>query len=162
MKNKQVTKEIRPRSLYATFYPIKYLIIAGLFMLGAYFLKPYVEQDILKYITAAAVGISLLGYILHFLYIKSMVYTITEEQILFKRGIFTIRTDYIELYRVLDFTVVRSFLLRIIGGMTFTLETTDKSHPMFEFTGIPKSDIDDYIRELVERNRSRKNVYVTE
>lgn len=155
-------REIRPRSLYAIFYPIKYLVYAAIILTASYFVKSYLPGDLLKYSVAGIVGILLIAYILHFLYIKSIVYTVTDEQILFKRGIFTITTDYIELYRVLDFTVIRSFLLRLIGGMTFTVETTDKSHPVFKFAGIPNTDIDHFIRKLVEENRSRKNVFVTE
>lgn len=155
-------REIRPKNLYAIFYPIKYLLFSAVILTASYFVKSYLPEDILKCTVAGLVGLLLLAYILHFLYIKSIVYIVTEEQILFKRGIFTITTDYIELYRVLDFTVVRSFLLRLIGGMTFTIETTDKSHPVFKFIGIPNTDIDHYVRRLVEENRARKNVFVTE
>jgi len=155
-------REIRPKGLYALLYPVKYLVYAMLIIATGYFAKTYVPEDILKYSVAGLVSLLLLAYILHYLYIKSIVYTVTEEQILFKRGIFTIKTDYIELYRVLDFAVVRSFLLRFIGGMTFTIETTDKSHPVFKFTGIPNTDLDHFLRGLVEENRARKNVFVTE
>lgn len=162
MEPSKQLRQLRPKNLYAVFYPVKYLFFASLIMAGGYYLKPYLPEDILRYSVAGLVGILLIFYILHFLYIKSIVYTVTEEQISFKRGIFTITTDYIELYRVLDFTSVRSFLLRFIGGMTFKMETTDKSHPVFELTGIPKTNIEHLIRQLVEENRSRKNVYVTE
>lgn len=162
MEPKEHLHQLRPKNLYAIFYPVKYLFFSIVFITGGYYLKPYVPEDILKYSVAGLVGIMLIFYILHFLYIKSIVYTVTDEQILFKRGIFTITTDYIELYRVLDFTTVRSFLLRFIGGMTFIMETSDKSHPIFELIAIPKSNIEEIIRNLVEDNRTRKNVFVTE
>ena len=63
---------------------------------------------------------------------------------------------------MLDFKETKPFLFRLIGGMTFAIETTDKSHPVFKLEGIPKSNIDAVIRELVEDNRERKRVFVTE
>lgn len=162
MQTNTVIKEVRPHGLYALFHPIKYLFLACLFLIAAFFIKGHVPEDIVKYASVTAVCLMLLIYILNFLYIKSIVYTITDEQILYKRGVFTITTDYIELYRVQDFKIVRTFMLRFIGGMNYTMETMDKSHPIFELQGIPKSDIDTIIRNLVEENRARKNVFVTE
>lgn len=153
---------IQPKGLFAVFSPAKYLVMAILIVVLAYFIRPYFPSEYVAYISMAIVVILILAYILKYLYIKSITYTITDEQIHFKRGLFTITTDYIELYRVQDFTVVRSFLLRFIGGMSFRMDTMDKSHPVFELKGIPKSDIDMYIRNLVERERMRKRVFIAE
>ena len=155
-------QEIRPLTLYAIFSPIKYLFFALVILIGSYFLKPYLPEEQLKIGIAIIVSIFLLIYIMKYLHIKSIVYTITEDQIKYKRGLFTITTDYIEMYRILDFTEVRTFLLRFISGMSFSVETTDKTHPSFVFSGIPKSNIDQYVRNLVEDCRSRKRVLVTE
>ena len=162
MDTKRIIAEIRPSALYALFYPFKYLFWAILVLVASFFAKPYIDQQILQYITIALVIFSLLGYCLSYLFIRSIRYQLTEEQILYTRGIFTVTTDYIELYRIVDFTVIRSFLLRIIGGMTFSMDTIDKSHPVFKLEGIPKSNIDLTVRDLVERNRARKRVLVTE
>lgn len=157
---------VKPTTLYAIFYPIKYLLYSTVLLAASYFAKPYltpyVSPEILKYIVGGIMTITLLAYILSYLTIKSATYTITDEQIIYKRGIFTITTDYIELYRVIDFTEIRTFLLRLIGGMTFVMDTTDKSHPTFTLTGIPRSDIDTEIRARVEENRKNKRVIVTE
>lgn len=162
MKTESILRIVRPKNAYAFFHPFKWLILAMILLVGSYFAKPYIEQDLLKYISGGTVAVALLIYILNYLFLRSIVYTITDEQIFYKRGVFTITTDYIELYRILDFKERRSFMLRLIGGMDFTMETMDKSHPVFELAGIPNSDIDQFVRNLVEQNRARKNVYVTE
>lgn len=162
MTSNRVLRVIKPKSSYAFFHPIKWLVFAFLILIGAYFAKPYLPNDILKYISGGALALALIIYFLNYLFIRSVVYTITDEQILYKRGVFTITTDYIELYRIIDFKETQSFLLRFIGGMNFSMETMDKSHPVFELNGIPKSDIDQLVRSLVEDNRGRKNVFVTE
>ena len=148
--------------MYALVSPIKYIVLAVIILTASVFLKPYVPVDILKYATISIVGLTLLAYILRYLYIRSIQYTVTSEQIIYKRGIFSITKDYIELYRVIDFQESRPFLLRLIGGMNFVLETTDKSHPIFKLEAIPRTNIDDTIRYLVEDNRERKRVFVTE
>ena len=119
----------------------------------------------MEYLRYFIVGISvviLLTYGLNYLFIRSIKYTITDEQIIFTRGVFTITTDFIEVYRIVDSKVVRSFLLRLIGGMSFHMDTLDKSHPEFILKGIPKSDIETYVRSLVEKARGKKRVFITE
>src|SRR5687768_10093481 len=44
---------------------------------------------------------------------RSIVYEITSQRIRLQRGIFTKRTDELELYRVKDTTLVEPFLLRM-------------------------------------------------
>lgn len=153
---------IRPIALYAILKPIKYIALAAIATLATYFLKPYVPLTILKYAVGGLVALLFIIHILQYLFIHSIKYTITKEQILFKRGIFTIKTDYIELYRIIDFTTTRSFLLRFIGGMTFAMDTMDKSHPVFKLEGIPRSNVDEIIRSLVEDNRRQKRVFISE
>lgn len=162
MKHKQESIIVKPKPLFAVFSPIKYLIIL-IFILGAsVFIKPYVPMEYLKYFTLGASGILLVIYLLNYFFIRSIKYTITEEQIIFTRGIFTITTDFIELYRVVDSKIIRSFLLRFIGGMSYHIDTLDKSHPIFILKGIPKSQIDSYVRQLVEKARLKKRVFITE
>lgn len=153
---------IRPKPLFALFAPIKYLVIAILILVASIFVKPYVPMEHLRYFIIAIMVITLLAYGISYLFIRSIKYTITQEQIIFTRGIFTITTDYIELYRIVDSMIIRSFLLRFIGGMSFHLDTLDKSHPVFILKGIPKSDLQVYVRSLVEKARLKKRVFITE
>ncbi len=153
---------IKVKDQYTYLHPIKWLVFAFISLIIGIVILPYSDNSIIKYLVGSMVLLMLVIYLLHFMYLRSIVYTITEEQIIFKRGIFTINIDYIELYRVLDFNETRPFLMRFIGAMNFSMETSDKSHPTFTLTGIPKSNVDTLIRNLVEKNRKTKRVLVTE
>ncbi len=162
MTTPNATLIVRPTPLFALFAPIKYLVIGILFLIAAIFAKPYVPMEHLRYLILAILGFTLLAYGFNYLFIRSIKYTITQEQIIFTRGVFTIKTDYIELYRIVDSMVIRSFLLRLIDAMSFHLDTLDKSHPIFVLKGIPKSNLQDYVRSLVEKARLNNRVFITE
>ena len=118
-----------------------------------------------KYLTYSLLCLSLIclmAYIISYLFLNSVTYTITPERIVFKRGIFTIKTDFIELYRVQDYAEVRTFLLRFIGAMNYRIDTLDKSHSVFIFRGIPTSNLDHKLRALVEIAREEKRVFIAE
>ncbi|MDB9836022.1 PH domain-containing protein [Flavobacteriaceae bacterium] len=93
------------------------------------------------------------------LYIKTTQYLITKEQIHYRRGIFNLEIDYIELYRVKDFKIRKPFFLRLISGMEVILDTSDKSHPLIRIQGIKTSNLTDTIRDRVEENRMNKRVF---
>jgi len=162
MENNTSKLVVKPKSLYALFYPFKYIVVNLILLVAMAFLKPYIPFEYINYIIIICSSILLLAYLLQYLFIRSIKYTITDQQIIFTRGIFTITTDFIELYRVVDFKIVRSFLLRFIGGMSYQLDTLDKSHPTFTFKGIPKSNIDKLVRNVVEKQRKKSRVFITE
>lgn len=91
---------------------------------------------------------------------RSISWTVSSEQIKYKRGILAKRTDYLELYRVIDFNEHQSFLQRITGTKTITIYSGDKSNPRLNIFGQPdSSDITDTIRNLVEKQKENKHIY---
>lgn len=150
---------LKPKKSYALLKPYMNIVMAILILVGSSILQDYFYSQYIIYglfsVSCIFVGI----YIYQYLYIRSISYTIDKDQILFVRGIFTIKTDYFELYRVKDYVLVRSFLMRFIKAMTLTLVTSDKTHPEFSLVGIPKSNIDITIRERVEKVRETKRVF---
>jgi len=149
---------IKPSTYYALMKPFGFFILAIMFVTLTRFASVYLNNEIFQLIGIGASLLVVLVYIYKFLYIKSMTYKITKEQIVYTRGVFTITTDNIELYRVKDFTVKRPFLMRIIKAMNFSLITSDKTHPILDLIGIPKSNIDQVVRKLVEEQRRIKGV----
>lgn len=93
---------------------------------------------------------------------RSNIFLITEEQIIYKYGVFSITTEFLEMYRIRDFIIKEPFLLRIIDTMIITVVNTDKDNANLSLAGLPKSNIILELRELVELQRQDKNVYVTE
>ncbi len=95
--------------------------------------------------------------------LKSRVFEITTERIRILRGIFTRRTDELELYRVNDISVVEPFLLRALGLGHVVLTTNDTSTPVVTISAIPRvKELREELRKSVEACRDRKRVRVAE
>src|ERR1051325_10666873 len=63
------------------------------------------------------------------LQVNNQTYEITSERIKMGRGIFSRRTDELELYRVRDNVLVEPFWYRLFGKGNIILSTTDSSSP---------------------------------
>ncbi len=87
-------------------------------------------------------------------------YIITGEQILYKHGVFSYTTDYIELYRVYDYQQCRSPLQQMTGLKTVVVLANDRINPSLNILGMKNDqDIVNIIRRRVEYNKLKKNVY---
>jgi membrane protein YdbS with pleckstrin-like domain len=60
-------------------------------------------------------------------------YEVSADRIEFGTGIFDRKVDNLDMFRVIDIKLRRSFLDCIVGVGTVLLTTTDKSHPEFVF-----------------------------
>jgi uncharacterized membrane protein YdbT with pleckstrin-like domain len=63
-------------------------------------------------------------------------YRITSQRIVIERGVFSKEMQQVDLYRVVDYVVKRSFGERILGTGTIVLETMDKTTPELRISGI--------------------------
>jgi len=150
--------KLKTNEYYAIFKPLRYVIFSLIFFALGIIANQYLPNMYLIHIGGAIATFMLLSYLYSYLYLKSISYTISPSQILYEKGVFTRSKDNLELYRVKDYEEKRTFLMRLIKAMTLKLETSDKSHPTFEFIGINKSNIGDQLRILVEKQRKIKGV----
>lgn len=51
--------------------------------------------------------------------------------------------------------------MRVFNVMTITLITTDETNPLLKLEGIPFSNIDETIRDLVQKNRRNNRIFET-
>ena len=85
---------------------------------------------------------------------------ISDVKICRRHGVLTRQTDYIELYRVVDYRETQSFLQRILGIKSVVIISTDKSDPNMLILGVPtKMNLVDYTRNLVEQNKKENHIY---
>ncbi len=90
---------------------------------------------------------------------SSMVYTLTDQRMKIRRGVFNRVTDDIELYRVKDSHFTQPFVQRLLGIGTITLRTTDDSSPHVVLAGMNEPEpLWERIRALVEARRDAKGV----
>ena len=92
--------------------------------------------------------------------LRSTVYTITREQLKKSEGVFVREEDYVELYRVVDFSERRNLLQQLFGLKTVTIFSGDRTTLKLCLQGI-RSDLDlvTFIRERVEYSKTQKPVY---
>lgn len=95
-----------------------------------------------------------------FIELRRMEYRVGDEQLVFEHGVFTRHSDYMELYRIVDFNEHRSLMQQIFGLKTVTIYSGDRNTPTLDVVGVRNSlDLVSLIRERVEFNKQRKGVY---
>ncbi len=90
-------------------------------------------------------------------------YTLTTERVRIATGIFTRRTDELELYRVDDTEMVEPFFLRLIRRGNIILVTSDPSSPNLVIEAVPDvARLRDRLRHYREVCRDRKRTQVVD
>ena len=94
---------------------------------------------------------------------KCFIYRVTSERIVTRRGVFSKRTEEVELYRVKDATLIEPFWLRMVSLGHIDLTTSDRTTPYVRLRAIPNaSALREQLRKSVERQRSLKGVRETD
>ena len=94
------------------------------------------------------------------LYLHKPRYIITSEQLIIQHGVLNRTSDYIELYRVVDFCENRSLMEQLFGLKTVGIFSGDRTNPQLDIYGVKeKLDVVKIIRERVEYNKRRKGIY---
>jgi uncharacterized membrane protein YdbT with pleckstrin-like domain len=108
----------------------------------------------------AAAALMFANLLCRYLYLSRMRYAINEEQLQYEYGIFSIQRDYIELYRVVDYSEQRSFLQMLFGLKTVSIYSGDKTCPRLDVVGVRNQlDLISAIRERVEYNKKKRNIH---
>jgi uncharacterized membrane protein YdbT with pleckstrin-like domain len=95
--------------------------------------------------------------------LKSRVYEVTTERIKVSRGIFSKRTDELELYRVKDLTLIEPFFFRMFGLGSVIITTNDASTPMLTIHAVKRvKELREGLRQAVEVCRDKKRVRLAE
>jgi len=97
------------------------------------------------------------GY--HYLVVNAATYTLTNQRLISKVGLFNRTTSEIELYRVKDVHLFEPLQLRMFGLGNIHLISSQRSSPVFELRAIGKAaGLREELRFLVERRRNEKGV----
>jgi uncharacterized membrane protein YdbT with pleckstrin-like domain len=104
------------------------------------------------------------GYLLwSYLSVRSQVFELTSERLRVTRGILNQSIDEIELYRVKDSQMIRSWWMRLTGLASIVLETSDRSMPHLTIPAIRGgAELRELLRTHVELQRDRKRVRETD
>jgi len=95
--------------------------------------------------------------------LKCRVFELTTERLRISRGIFTRRTDELELYRVNDISLIEPFFFRLFSLGSLLITTNDVSTPVVSIPAIKAAkELREELRKNVEICRERKRVRVAE
>lgn len=105
-------------------------------------------------------SVTLLMMLYGCLYLNKLQFIITAEQLIIQHGVFHRSSDYIELYRIVDFSEQRDILEQLFGLKTVSIYSGDRTNPKLDIYGVmEKVDVVGIIRERVEYNKQRRGVY---
>lgn len=108
-------------------------------------------------------GVAVVYGLARIVIIKANYYELTTERIRIRRGIFTKRTDELELYRVKDATIVEPLFYRFLGVANIQIATTDVSTPILVLQAVQgAAGLRESLRHSVETCREKKRVRLTE
>lgn len=121
------------------------------------------REPAMKWVFAGLAGLAFVYLLGVILVVKSTQYEVTNERIRIRKGIFTKRTDELELYRATDTSLIEPLSLRMVGLGTVEVRTNDSTTPvvyLHAIHGARKTRED--LRRCIEECRDRKRVRVTE
>ncbi len=125
------------------------LLVAAALAVGAVFFPP------------AWAGLLLpLGFMIwKFLVVRTQVFELTSERLRITRGVINQQVDEVELYRVKDTQLIRTWWMRLTGLASILLETSDRSMPNLTIPAIHGgTDMRELLRKQVELIRDAKRV----
>lgn len=94
-----------------------------------------------------------------FLVVRTRVFEITGERIRITQGVINQHVDEIELYRVKDTQLFRTWWMRLTGLGSIFLDTSDRSTPKLTIPAISNSmEVRETLRKQVELQRDKKRV----
>jgi uncharacterized membrane protein YdbT with pleckstrin-like domain len=108
----------------------------------------------------AAIQFTFIGISIYlFLKLYFVEYTLYESKIGFQRGIFNLKYDETELYRIKDYSLRSPFFLRLFSLSNLRMESSDRIYPNIELKAIKKGKwLFREIESRVEEQRRIKGV----
>jgi uncharacterized membrane protein YdbT with pleckstrin-like domain len=141
------------------------LVRAGTFSIGILLIIAFIAAAVLfqQPLIAIGAGIVILYLLSVAMLIRTQVFEVTSERVRWRRGIFTKRTDEMELYRVMDASLVEPFLLRMANAGNIEIRSADASTPSLTLPAVKGAkELREKLRVSIENCRTKKGVRVTE
>src|SRR6478672_2439960 len=141
------------------------LVKAGTFFIGLILIIGFIALAVALHnaLWAIGAGVVLVYLLIVAALIRSQVFEVTNERVRWRRGIATKRTDELELYRVMDATLVEPFLLRMANAGNIEIRSADASSPSLTLPAVKGAkELREKLRVSIENCRTKKGVRVTE
>jgi len=141
------------------------VVKAGTFFLGVLLIAGFIALAVWQNqpLIAIGAGVVALWLVVVAVFIRTQVFEVTNERLRWTRGILTKRTDEMELYRVLDVSLVEPFLLRMVGAGNIEISSADTTTPRLTLPAVKGArELREKLRVSIEECRVKRGVRMTE
>lgn len=142
------------------------VLVSCLTPVGIYVARAGIEIPMSQYLIYLRVLVAVVGFLLwlslFFMYLSLMSWSwqIGSDTIRTQNGIFSKRVNFIELYRVVDYSESQTFAQRCLGIKTVEIISTDRTEPSLLIVGVPsRMNLIEHIRNKVETCKNEKKVF---
>jgi len=130
------------------------ILVAIAFTAFAFLVRSYIEDYAMQLI-ALVWGISILDCIFLFIATRFVTLEIGEKDILFRRGILSVKTVLVPFDKVTDTRYTQSLLERIFGVGTLEVETASESGVPIRMPAVRYEDIKGIMGDFANRRRGK-------
>ena len=117
-------------------------------------------EQLVAYTSLGLLVFVLLVCLARYVMLVSHQWIIGDETLCTVKGVLSRHTDYIELYRIVDYKESQSLLQRLMGIKTVTVFSTDRSDAMVDMRGVSvDEDVVGQLRDKVEKCKTDKRIY---
>lgn len=117
-------------------------------------------EQLIAYTALGLLAFVFLVCLTRYVMLVSHQWIIGDETLCTVKGVLARHTDYIELYRIVDYKESQTLLQRLMGIKTITIFSTDRSDATMDMRGISvDEDVIGHIREKVEKCKIDKRIY---
>jgi uncharacterized membrane protein YdbT with pleckstrin-like domain len=107
----------------------------------------------------AVAGVFLIVPFWKWLVVRCTELTLTNQRLKVRSGVFSRKTNELELYRVKDTTLDEPFILRLVSLGNIEIVSSDRTHPRFLIPAVKHAEtLREHIRHTVEKLRGTKGV----
>jgi uncharacterized membrane protein YdbT with pleckstrin-like domain len=139
------------------------LLVLLLLIPAFYFARNAVHSQYILISLGVIMGIALIFFLVKWINTRARVYQVTTERIKITDGVFSRKTEEVELYRVRDYKLTEPFWLRMFGLGNIVISTTDNSSPTVVLQAVGDANgRREELRKYVELCRDKKRVRITE
>lgn len=117
-------------------------------------------EQLIAYTALGLLVFVLLVCLTRYVMLVSHQWIIGDETLCTVKGVLARHTDYIELYRIVDYKESQTLLQRLMGIKTVTVFSTDRSDCMVDIRGVSvDEDVIGHLRDKVEKCKTDKRIY---
>ena len=131
----------------------------GHFAASAIIAAAIIAASFVTPVALAAIAIPIAYAAWRYLVVRCQTFELTSQRLRIAFGVINQHIDEIELYRVKDTLMTRTWWMRLTGLSSITLQTSDRSLPSLIIPAIPNgNDLREQLRVRVEAQRDAKRV----